>query len=73
MSRAFWIVWSPQGIRPPSRRHETREIAEAEAERLARCSAPSEFFVMEAVSLSKRVDISTERFDRWIPDAEIPF
>lgn len=55
---AFWMVWSPQG-NPPRYQHPNADAAKAEAERLARANPGQEFFVLEAVSVSKRVDVET--------------
>ncbi len=43
----FWMVWSPQGLAPTAR-HSSRELAEKEADRLARTSAASVFYVLRA-------------------------
>ena len=58
-NQAFWLVWSPQGIRPPSYRHHSEAAARTEAERLARNSPGAEFFTMRAVAVAKRVDVVT--------------
>lgn len=52
----FWIVWCITGG-PPTRRHESFEAARAEAERLARSCAPSEFIVLVSVGSCQKVDV----------------
>ena len=53
----FWMVWCPTaGV--PTRRHGSESQALAEAGRLAR-TTNGEFFVLEAKSVSKRVDVRT--------------
>lgn len=64
----FWIVWSPQGVRPPSRRHDLPNQALDEAKRLAEATPHAEFYVLEARSRVKKVTISvTELTDEPIP------
>ena len=53
----FWLVWSPQGDRPPSYRHASYDDAKNEARRLAALHPGKEFFVLEAVGGAKRVDV----------------
>lgn len=48
--KKFWIVWNPQ-VGVPTRKHSTRESAEAEAERLSSIQPFDHFIVLEAVSL----------------------
>lgn len=71
----FWIVWCPTGARPPSHRHETYQDAVREAERLAECAYPSEFFVLRAVSRSRKVSVVTSLIgdDGSLLDDEAPF
>jgi hypothetical protein len=54
----FWVVWQPQSG-PPNYRHESIESATREAERLAEVSQTREFYVLEAVSVSKKVTVQT--------------
>jgi hypothetical protein len=64
----FWIVWSPQGTSPPSRRHDTIGEATAEAKRLAEVTPRAEFYVLEAKSRVQKVSVSvTELTDDPIP------
>ena len=55
----FYIVWSPTGSSPPRYRHPSYTSARNEAERLARCSAGAEFFVMQVCSRSALPTMTT--------------
>ena len=66
---AFFIVWCPTGPTPPKHRHEVREHAVQEAERLARAHPGNEFFVMQADTMRAVNDM--KRVDYMSPD--IPF
>lgn len=73
--KRFWLIWSPQGVTPPSRRHDTPDSAQKEAERLAREAPGKEFYVLAAVGCAKKIDVewskaSDEAFEE--PDG-IPF
>lgn len=68
---AFWIVWSPTGIRPPKRRHASYRIAVTEAERLARENPGSEFIVLEAMAARQVCTMVETVFDGNAN--EIPF
>jgi hypothetical protein len=50
MSAAFWMIWSPQGGCPTAR-HDTRQSADAEAERLARANTGRQFYVLQALAM----------------------
>lgn len=66
----FWLVWSPQGGTPPSRRHATEDAAREEAERLSRQAPGDEFYV-----LASKAVVRTVRPVEWVdcePDT-IPF
>lgn len=52
----FWMVWSPQG-RAPTVRHSSRELAEKEADRLARTGAASVFYVLRAEIRYSRYEV----------------
>jgi hypothetical protein len=70
----FWIVWSPQGDRPPTHRHRSRQEAKREAERLAGKTSNHEFFVLEAQSVSQYKTVHTVELSAagcW--DDELPF
>ena len=45
----FFMVWTKWG-HAPRRTHNTREVAQAEAGRLARLYAPKKFIVLQAVT-----------------------
>jgi hypothetical protein len=53
--KAFWLVWSPTGVRPPKYRHASEQSAVTEAERLAQAHPGQLFVVLEAVA-ARRVD-----------------
>lgn len=46
--KRFWLVWCPSAANP-SCRHGSRELAQAEAVRLARANPSKEFFVTEVI------------------------
>jgi hypothetical protein len=69
----FWIVWSPQGARPPSFRHATFEAAYGESKRLALQAPGSEFFVLEALGVAKKVQVEFHAFDGCPEIDGIPF
>lgn len=57
MSRkAFWIVWNPNGG-APTRKHESLESAQFEADRLARKHKGETFVVLQSISGSVVRDI----------------
>lgn len=65
--RQFWMV---KGRGPSTACHDSRDMAEAEAERLA-CENPGQaFFVMEAVTAHRKISverISLRDDDQYIP------
>ncbi|GFM29231.1 hypothetical protein [Novosphingobium sp. PY1] len=67
---SFFIVWNPDGLRPPKQRHDELYKAQAEASRLAIENSPQEFFVMEAKLVARvRKPVEIEEFS----SDEIPF
>ena len=68
MNHAFWIVWSPTGTYPPRAMHPEEETAVREAQRLARGKHGHAFYVLQARSVSRKVDVETTRLP-----AECPF
>lgn len=70
--RKFWMI---KGAGPTSVRHPRRDIAESEADRLARQNPGEVFVVMEAVSAHRIVDVERIRFrdDDAGNDEKIPF
>ncbi len=66
----FWLVWNP-ARNAPTQRHFNRRKAQQEAERLARLSPGDQFYVLEAVSLTQKVDVSTIDLTEEVDD--IPF
>lgn len=61
MSEPFWLVWNPQGQRPPSFRHPTADSAVAEAGRLAESNPGRPFFVLGAMGFAS-ADAPRARF-----------
>ena len=56
--KKFWIVWCEQGKNPPTYKHESEELARAEAERLANTyGVGNVFHVLEHVDSCKRVTV----------------
>lgn len=67
----FYVVWNPNG-RNPQFRHDLREEAVNEAERLACIEPGQEFFVLHAVSVSRKPKpVETISLDGY--DPELPF
>ncbi|MCA8502197.1 hypothetical protein LGN13_10875 [Burkholderia multivorans] len=65
---AFWIIWSPTGSTPPSKRHTDYLEAVREAERLARAArGGAEFYVMRAETMSVVDDMRRIDFDSGQP------
>lgn len=58
MREKFWMVYG-DGQRAPTVKHASFETAKLEAERLCRNNPGIEFFVLQPVSVSKRVDVET--------------
>lgn len=58
MRDKFWMVYG-DGQRAPTVKHASFEIAKQEAERLCRNNPGIDFFVLQPVSVSKRVDVET--------------
>ncbi|ACC71084.1 hypothetical protein PPMP20_04330 [Paraburkholderia phymatum] len=51
----FFLVWSPTGETPPSFKHQSRQSAVNEAERLARLHRGKKFYVLASTD-SRMVD-----------------
>lgn len=64
----YWLVWRLNG-ESPKHKHATFELADAEAQRLARTHRGAEFVVLETVRSHQASDlVSTDlRPDRGIP------
>ena len=56
----FWMV---KGDGPAVVCHESRAVAESEAERLARLNPGTPFFVLEAIACHRRVDVERISLD----------
>jgi len=67
----FWVVWQPDSGNP-THRHASREDALKEAERLAECAWPRTFYVLEAISSSRKVTVQTTTLVEFDHD-ELPF
>lgn len=75
MEKGFYVVWNPTHGNPRYR-HMRFDAAKTEAERLAKNHPTQEFYVLKAMSLSKKIEITTERLqaeDDHDLDSEIPF
>lgn len=66
----FFMVWNPSGGSPVFR-HSLRSQAVQEAERLARLHPEQVFFVLGAVSVSKKKDVFTEEL--YDASDDLPF
>lgn len=68
--RKFWMV---SGDGPSRFRHGTQEEAEEEAQRLARSSPGTPFFVMEAIAVHRKTDVERRDLRAEDLDTMIPF
>lgn len=68
----FWVVWNP-ARNAPFVKHESRDRAQAEAERLARTAPGESFYVLAALSVSRKSDVETTHFDVMELIDEVPF
>jgi hypothetical protein len=59
---SFFVVWCPTGG-SPTVRHSTKDLANAEAERLARANPGSRFYVLLATRFVERSDIRIVELD----------
>lgn len=66
MADKFWMVWNPDG-ESPMYKHDSEFDAKKEAERLAVCVPNGKFYVLEALSVSYKSQVVTEKLD------ELPF
>lgn len=72
----FWLVWSPEGQRPPTRQHLSADSAGDEAERLASNAPGHSFYVLHAVEVRRTAHAPVETIALAAPDElddEIPF
>jgi len=70
----FMVYGMNQGA--PTVRHDTMQQAKREAERLARACPGIEFYVLAAISRSRRVDVETDIIAEGWPDPQddgVPF
>lgn len=63
----FWLVWSPQGLKPPKKRYETQEKAIDGAKKLAESYPKQNVFVMQATHHFK-ADVSVVETDLTAPE-----
>ncbi|GAA0696120.1 hypothetical protein ISN75_06655 [Dyella marensis] len=66
----FWLGWQPESG-APRHRHASLDAAQREAERLAECAPRRQFYVLEAVCVSKKVSVMTLPLINL--DEELPF
>lgn len=62
----FYVVWQPKGGNPRVR-HDCKHNATLEAERLAQANPGREFYVLEAISVSRIRTVTTEQLSTPIP------
>lgn len=63
---AFWTVWNPARS-APTVRHDSREEALREAERLASIQPNDSFYVMQAITVSRKVTVTTHELTAYPP------
>lgn len=70
----FWMVWRENGSAPTCR-HFTKQIALAEAERLAALNPGEVFFVLKATAgvVSQSPKVERVKLERLESDDDIPF
>jgi hypothetical protein len=69
----FFLVWNPKRS-APTYQHASYESALRESERLARMSPGQDFFILQAVSRTKKQDVETIRLEPVQQlDDQIPF
>lgn len=61
----FWVVWQPN-TGNPTVRHASEMEAQREAHRLAEFNPGREFYVLQALTVSRKVSVVTERLDESI-------
>lgn len=67
----FWVVWQPASG-TPTVKHLSKEIAMAEAQRLAIANPGKEFFVMEATDMCVKDSVQWVSLDEY-HIAMVPF
>jgi hypothetical protein len=69
----FYLIWNPKRS-APTYMHSSYESALRESERLARMSPGQDFFILQAVSRTKKQDVETIRLEPVQQlDDQIPF
>jgi hypothetical protein len=56
MNEKFWAVWRKDGGSAPSKKHETKDAAIAEAARLAQ-QTNTDYFVLEVIGLVAPIQV----------------
>ena len=70
MSRKFWMVL---GLGTPTYRHETKDSARVEAERLARINPGQEFVVLESLATVVKSDLHWAAHGEGDEQESVPF
>ena len=65
-TETFWIVWCPQAG-PPTVQHPSRALAEVQGKRLAQQHPGQNFYVLEAMSLFRGIEVERVTLTREIP------
>lgn len=65
--RKFWLVWNGEDSTPARKCHDSRQGAIDEATRLATANRGREFFVIEAVSMVRTVDVEVLELAEELP------
>lgn len=69
----FWIVWSPEGSRPPRYRHNSVNTAEAEARRLAAEHPGQDFYVARIIGRAQMPQGVSYVYHEGALDMDVPF
>jgi hypothetical protein len=73
--RTFFMVWNPNG-RTPAHKHDSYTLASNEADRLSRIAPGQTFYVLQALTASRRVEVQTTTLqgsESIVREIEIPF
>lgn len=60
----FWVVWNPRGF-VPRVQHDSIESATQEAERLADSNPRDMFYVLEALTVSRKTSVTTRPLEEF--------
>lgn len=64
MAKTFWMIHGT-GTREPTMRHESLHGAKAELKRLARNHPDTEFYLLQAIGVAKKIDVQYEECDGY--------